>query len=200
MRGLGLLRAEWEAHLQHFAISSKLSKVEDGLFLSIANCDDEMTACVKTLNVVGDTTRSLRAALRNEAYDRWCNLSYQGSGVIHFSQHTASNDFVYNKNSLSSSEWVAAIKLSINYANLNGVPGVSTTSSLCRKCDRENETISHVSGSCPSSSLLITARHHSVKHTIADMLREKGFECFDEVYAIDTDGKTRFSIEKRLHH
>jgi len=32
-----------------------------------------------------------------------------------------------------------------------------------------------------------------VKHFIAMLLREKGFECFDEVYAIDTDGKSRFS-------
>ncbi|KAG4073566.1 hypothetical protein HA402_000790 [Bradysia odoriphaga] len=193
LRGLGLLRAEWEVHLQHFAIANKLSKVDDGLFQSIAKCDEEMTACISALNAEGDTTKVLRAALRNEAYDRWCNLSYQGSGVIHFGQHTASNDFVYNKNSLSSSEWVAAIKLSINYANLNGVPGVSNSSSLCRKCERENETIAHVTGSCPSSSLLVTSRHHSVKHIIAELLREKGFICFCEVYAIDTEGKSRFS-------
>lgn len=193
LRGLGLLRAEWETHLQHFSIANKLRGVEDGLFQNITNCDEEMAACIQALNIEGETTRALRAALRRDAYERWCKLPYQGSGVIHFSNHTASNDFVYNKNSLSSSEWVSAIKLSINYANLNGVPGVSNSSSLCRKCERENETIAHVTGSCPSSSRLVTSRHHSVKHVIAELLREKGFECFDEVYAIDTDGKSRFS-------
>src|ERR1700761_7726107 len=101
--------------------------------------------------------------------------------------------FVYNKNSLSSSKWVAAIKLSCNYANLNGVPGVGSTSLLCRKCNRENETIAHVIGSCPSNNLLITSRHHSIKHFIANLLRALGFICFEEVYAVDSDGRSRFS-------
>lgn len=85
-------------------------------------------------------------------YEKWCNLKYQGSGVIHFQTYTASNDFIYNKNSLSSSEWTAAIKLNTNYANLNGVPGNVTSSALCRKCNRETESIAHVTGSCPTNT------------------------------------------------
>lgn len=110
-----------------------------------------------------------------------------------FKNHTASNDFIYNKNSLSSSEWVSAIKLNCNYAALNAVPGVNSTSTLCRKCNRENETIAHVTGSCPNNNLLITSRHHGVKHAIADLLKEKNLTCFDEVHATDTGGQSRFS-------
>ena len=194
LRGLGLFRASWEVYLQHFSIASKLAKIDDGLFQSISQCPAELEACVQALNVAGDTSRTLRAALRINAFEKWCNLSYQGSGAIHFKNHTASNDFVYNKNTLSSSEWVSAIKLSINYANLNGVPGVSSnSSSLCRRCNREKETIAHVTGSCGSNNLLITSRHHNVKRILADLLREKGYECYDEVYAVDTEGRSRFS-------
>ncbi len=126
-------------------------------------------------------------------YEKWCGLKYQGSGAIHFKTHTPSNDFTYNKNTLSSSEWVAAIKLNVNYANLNGVPGVETTSNLCRKCNGEKETIPHVTGCCPSNNQLITYRHHSVKHFLTNLLRELGFICFEEVYGVDIDGRSRFS-------
>lgn len=193
LRGLGLFRASWEIFLQHFALANKLAMVNDGLLQNTSDFRSESDQCLLALNVVGDSSRSLRAALRNEAFDAWCKLRYQGSGVIHFKNHTQSNDFVYNKNSLSSSEWVSAIKLSTNYANLNGVPGVGSASNLCRKCGKEIETIPHVIGSCPSNNLLITSRHHSIKHWLAELLRKIGFSCFEEVYAIDSEGRTRYS-------
>ncbi len=193
LRGLGLVKASWESQLQHFAIAKRLASVDDQLFQSISDCKNEMESCVKALNVEGNSTRTLRTALRQRCFDEWCNLKYQGAGVIHFQTFIKGNDFVCNKNSLSSSEWTAAIKLNCNYANLNGVPGVESASNLCRKCNRENETIAHVTGSCPSSNQQIIARHHSAKHQLADLLRQKEYECFEEVYAIDTDGRSRFS-------
>lgn len=94
----------------------------------------EMSNCITSLGVNGDSTKELRQTLRLKCYENWCNLKYQGSGVVHFQKYTPSNDFIYNKNTLSSSEWVAAIKLNSNYANLNGVP--VSPSALCRKCNR----------------------------------------------------------------
>ena len=52
------------------------------------------------------------------------------------------------RSNLSSSEWVAALKLNINYANVAGVPGVNTEhrsapSIRCRRCGNETETIPH---------------------------------------------------------
>lgn len=152
-----------------------------------------MEHCIKALGLTGDNSKILRAALRQNAFESWCNLKYQGSGAIHFKTYTPSNNFIYNKNSLSSFEWVSAIKLSTNYANLNGVPGVSSTSNLCRKCNKEIESIPHVTGSCSFNNSLITARHHSVKYQIIELLRGKGHICFEEVYAVDTDGTSRFS-------
>lgn len=192
LRGLGLFKASWEIYLQHFSLASRLSRINDGLFQSISNCSAEMDECTNALEVTGQNSTALRAALRQKTFESWCNLKYQGSGVIHFATYTPSNNFIYNKNSLSSSEWVSAIKLNTNYANLNGVPGVSSASNLCRKCSREIETIPHVTGSCSSNNSLITARHHSVKHWIIESLRELGFECFEEVYAVDTDGNSRY--------
>src|ERR1700744_1388801 len=152
-----------------------------------------MINCVQALNVEGNNTKSLRMALRQRSYDNWCEMKYQGVGVIHFQTYIKGNDFVCNKNSLSSSECTAAIKLNSNYANLNGVPGVVSASNLCRKCGRENETISHVTGSCPSNNQQIITRHHNTKHQLTKLLREKDFPCFEEVYAIDTDGRSRLS-------
>ncbi|KAG4076030.1 hypothetical protein HA402_014029 [Bradysia odoriphaga] len=101
--------------------------------------------------------------------------------------------------SLSSSEWVSAIKLNCNYAALNGVPGVGSTSLLCRKCNRESETIAHVTGSCSHNNLLITSRHHCIKHILIELLKAKGFTCFEEVHALDTEGQSRFSDIVAFH-
>ena len=193
LRGLGLLKSSWEVHLQHFAIAQKLSTIDDGLFHDIYDCSNEMSNCITSLGIEGNSTRVLRQALRLECYKNWCNLKYQGSGVIHFQTYTASNDFIYNKNTLSSSEWVAAIKLNSNYANLNGVPGNVSSSALCRKCNREIESIAHVTGSCQSNNQLITARHHKTKHQLKTLLEEKALKCFEEVHAIDSEGRSRFS-------
>lgn len=48
-----------------------------------------------------------------------------------------------------------------------------------------------VTGRCASNNQLIIARHHSVKHFNADHLREKGFECFEEIYGVDSNSRYR---------
>ena len=37
------------------------------------------------------------------------------------------------------------------------------------------------------------SRHHKMKHQIRYLLEEKGFHCFEEVFAIDEDGGQRYS-------
>lgn len=63
---------------------------------------------------------------------------YLGPGTIQFKSHTSSNDFVYNKNSLSS-EWVSAIKLSTISVSLTEVPPATSTFNLCRESGRERD-------------------------------------------------------------
>ena len=92
-------------------------------------------------------------------------------------------------------EWTSILKLNVNYANLRGVPGnckESNGSSLCRRCTKEIETPSHVLGNCPFNSLLINQRHHNVKHSLTNYLEKIGFTCYEEVHAIDGDGRNRF--------
>ena len=146
--------------------------------------------------VQGNTARQLRAALREKEFDRWSTMAYQGVGVKHFKEYTKANRFIYHKSALSGSEWTAAIKLSTGYANLVGVPGVQTTggraANLCRKCHGEIETPSHVLGSCPFGNLLRNTRHHKLKFKLADLLKDKGYQCMIEAQCIDGQGRNRF--------
>lgn len=73
------------------------------------------------------------------------------------------------------------------------MPGNVSPSALCRKCNREIESIAHVTGSCQSNTQLITARHHKTKHQLRKLLEEKELKCFEEVHAIDSEGRSRFS-------
>src|SRR6202012_2232793 len=43
------------------------------------------------------------------------------------------------------------------------------------------------------NNLLITSRHHGTKNHLTGLLRDKSFTCFEEVYAIDSEGRSRFS-------
>lgn len=192
-RGLGLICTQWEAKLQHFSIAKKLLAYNDVLFHRIYDCEAEMHSCRTSLRVDGETTRQLRQNLRTEEFNKWCSRPWQGFGAIHFKTYTPANNFVCNKNSLSSSEWSAAIKLNCNYANVNGVPGNNCSSDRCRRCGSEKETPAHIIGSCKNNSLLITARHHRIKKYISELLQDKGFDCYDEVFAVDNTGKRRFS-------
>lgn len=195
LRGLAIINCHWETYLQHFTIAKKLENVNDQLLHSSFNVLDEMSLCVEKLNVIGDTTKSLRQQLRDRSYEDWCSANYQGIGVIHFQQFTQSNSFIMDKNSLSSSEWTAAIKMNVGYANLAGVPGVQNTgnaSNLCRRCNREKETLPHVLGACPYNEQMVTARHHVVKRRLIELLKEKKVECFEEVACVDSHGSRRF--------
>ncbi|XP_026680116.1 uncharacterized protein LOC108252513 [Diaphorina citri] len=195
VRGLGILNCKWELYLQHYSIASKLSSVNDEILHISFDCNAEMKTCVDHLKVEGTNSRELRSALRTKSFEEWSKGSYQGIGVKHFADHKQANAFITNKNSLSSSEWVAAIKLSVNYANLAGVPGVqssSNNSNLCRRCFREKETLPHVLGSCCYNEQLVTSRHHKIKRRIIELLKEKQVECYEEVSCVDSNGSRRF--------
>ncbi|KAL1448237.1 hypothetical protein WDU94_006625 [Cyamophila willieti] len=195
LRGLSIINCEWEAYLQHFSIAKKLLNVNDGLLHCSFDSQTEINLCIEKMNVTGDDVKDLRYQLRFKSFQSWCAASYQGIGVQYYADYTPSNNFITNKNSLSSSEWTAAIKLNSNYASLAGVPGVQNTSNpsyLCRRCQREKETIPHVLGSCSYNERLITMRHHKIKKMIIDILKERDMDCFEEVSCVDIDGSRRY--------
>ena len=195
-RGLGVIQCKWEVYLQHFSIAKKLSTLPDELFHSVFDCENEMNECRMALATEGQTAQQIRTALREKAFDEWAALDYQGIGVKHFKTYPKANRFMVDKSNLSGSEWVAAVKLNTNYANLNGVPGVNEQSQdrRCRRCPSENqsrEIPSHVLGFCRFGLNRRNNRHHNIKHWIARLLKEKGFRCYDEVKCIDGQGSNR---------
>ena len=198
-RGLAMVSCRWEVLLQHFSINKKLSALPDGLLHAVYDCQTEMEECRRVLGVIGDTARQLRKALREMAFTKWCALPNFGIGCKFFSHYPKVNSFVYDKNSLSISEWVQCMKMSFNYANLGGVPGSKyfeeTKSDRCRHCpttgQHARETISHVLGKCDFGNLLRNERHLRIKHYITDLLIKKGFVCFQEAFCYDIYGSDR---------
>ena len=155
----------------------------------------EMTSCRQTLGIEGKTARELRSAWRANEFKAWCEMDYAGAGVRHYETHPKSNRFVSEKSGLSGNEYTAAIKLNFNYANLRGIPGQQKPgqSRFCRRCDKgEIETLGHVLGSCPFGLNRRNARHHALKHKLAELLRQRGFHTVDEAFCKDDIGANRF--------
>ncbi|KAJ4426340.1 hypothetical protein ANN_27154 [Periplaneta americana] len=70
--------------------------------------------------------------------------------------------------------------MNANVSAVRSVPGRSSGSNLCRRCDREVETLAHVLGACPHGELLRNTRHHTVRSIIATALRNKGYSVYEE--------------------
>ena len=121
--------------------------------------------CQKQLESNLDTSQKIRQEFRENEFQNWSNQKWQGIGVCNFAEFPKINSFVSKKNGLSTSEWTAAVKLNTNYANLRGVPGVSSESTLCHRCGKENETSSHVISNCPQNGSLINSLHIIHHHT-----------------------------------
>ncbi|KAJ4436940.1 hypothetical protein ANN_17072 [Periplaneta americana] len=66
-----------------------------------------------------------------------------------------------------------------------------SVSNLCRRCDREVETLAHVLGACPHGYFLRNTRHHIVRSIIATALRNKGYSVYEEVHGISSEGSNR---------
>ena len=191
-RGLGLVCAEYEVLLQHFAIAGRLSSVDDELFHTVFSCESEMNVCREALGVQGESVRELRAAVREREFEKWSAMSYSGIGVRHFKSYPKANKFMSSKSGLSCSEWTAALKMNCGYASLAGVPGSQTSNNRCRRCGGEKETIQHVLGACGFGSNRRLARHHKLKYALAAMLRERGLQTIDEAGCSDASGGSRF--------
>ncbi|KAJ4436694.1 hypothetical protein ANN_16826 [Periplaneta americana] len=81
--------------------------------------------------------------------------------------------------------------MNANVSAVRSVPGRSSGSNLCRRCDREVETLAHILGACPHGELLRNTRHHTVRSIIATALRNKGYSVYEEVHGISSEGNNR---------
>ncbi|KAJ4449357.1 hypothetical protein ANN_00755 [Periplaneta americana] len=198
VRGLGLIKAEWEANIQHFNICKRLSQVSDDHLLLVRNLEEEKKTALKRLkipeaNITPRTTGiHLRDELRKRSFDSWCQLPHKGKGVVIYEEYPRANSWVSTKRNLSSSEYINAIKMSCNLTAVRSVPGRAFSTTRCRQpgCN-ETETLGHVLGFGRKGELLRNNRHHRVRGAIACLLRNKGWEVHEEVHCISEDDSHR---------
>src|SRR5699024_7424301 len=57
--------------------------------------------------------------------------------------------------------------------------------------ETQKETIAHVLCGCPFGALRRNERHHKVRSRLAELLRKKGFRCYEEVACRDDLGRNR---------
>lgn len=200
-KGLGLFCSAWELYLQHINACKILLKSNNSFLHATRQLSQEITSSLTALNITESAnildkygtvdTRKVRKVLREKAFENWSQKKHKGKGVLLYQQYTPANKWIRNHKGLSCSEWREAIKMNANVSAVRSVPGRSSGSNLCRRCDREVETLAHVLGACPHGELLRNTRHHTVRSIIATALRNKGYSVYEEVHGISSEGSNR---------
>ncbi|KAJ4447204.1 hypothetical protein ANN_09206 [Periplaneta americana] len=83
-----------------------------------------------------------------------------------------------------------------NLSAVRSVPGRSFNTTRCRHpgCN-ETETLGHVLGFCRKTELLRNNRHHKARAGIADVLKRRGWEVYEEIHCISSlDSNRRADI------
>ena len=67
-----------------------------------------------------------------------------------------------------------------------------SSTTRCRHLDcNETETLGYVLGFCRKAELLRNNRHHRARSAIATVLKQRGWEIYEEVHCISIDDSTR---------
>ena len=205
-RGLGVMRATWEAHLQHVSICHALLKDGNPYVVQVRDVMKEIKNEIAALSIPEEKippthnqyglllnpTKKLREVLRTAEFQRWTEMD-RAKGVLQYMAHTPANQWVYNRAGLTNSEWITCLKMTVNGAPVRSLHGRSKDGPACRApgCAAERETLSHVLGSCPKGDLLRNTRHHKYRTMVADDFRLKGWEVFEEVPCIGNEDSSR---------
>lgn len=198
--GLGLIKANWEAYIQHFKICDVLEKCQNAYVLATRNLKHEMGQCLLKLNILTPveditSTKQIRLKLRDDEFEKWTKLPSKGKGVILFSHFSPANISFHRRIGLTSSEYKDGLKMIGAVAPVRVLPGRSRDGTRCRHCSTtENyvaETLPHVLGSCPFGEKLRNTRHNSIRNFVAESLEAKGYVVFQEVTGIANNGGTR---------
>jgi hypothetical protein len=166
LRGLGIVCIQWEQYLQHLSICQKLVHVEDPILQATRNLTEEMEECAAQLNfpsaAIQSTSRQLRTALRDTAFETWSSHQFHGRGVALFKQYPKANRFMTTRAGLTAKEFKQIIKMNGNCVDVYAVPGRSYGDASCRHC-KKNETLPHILGECERSlKTLVNTRHNDV--------------------------------------
>jgi hypothetical protein len=203
-KGLGLMRAKWESFIQHINMCVTLKNIGNCHVDEFIDFPQEITQSLNKLQIQANDVftndfapkdkrrigTTLRSKLQFKEFELWSKLPSKGRGVELFKEVPSSNQWIYSKNGLTTSEWINALKMVACVVPVRSVPGRSQDGTLCRHC-REPETLSHVLGSCPHGALLRNTRHHAVRSAIAEAIRAKGLQVVEEVHCIAQGGSNR---------
>ncbi|KAJ4437697.1 hypothetical protein ANN_17842 [Periplaneta americana] len=119
-------------------------------------------------------------------------LENKGKVSSSIKEFTSANKWIRQPDdSLTSSEWRLALKMTANVCPLLAIPGRSQDRNHCHRCVSEIETLGHVLGACPFSETLQNSRHYRIRSMIAEALRKKGFTVHEEVHGISQEGSCR---------
>ena len=195
-RGLQLIRASWEAFLQHCNVCISLVRANNPYVNIFRQLEAELQSSCDALNlslpseVNKYTVKKFRDSLQCREYESWKSMKGRGKGVELYSEVTAANNWILNKKGLSTSEWITCLKMNANVAAVRSIPGRSLDGTRCRYCP-EIETLAHVLGHCERGMLLRNSRHHTVRSTLAAALKKKGWTVQEEVSCIAKNGSMR---------
>lgn len=207
-KGLGLIRASWEAFLQRFNICKILQNSCNQFIPYVIDLAKEKQFCLNALNITQSgnhmlaiqdpslNSRKIKKYLRLQEFSKWCKLPHKGRGVELFAEYTPANSWISSKKGITNSEYTEAIKMIGNVTSCRTTPGRSQNGNRCRRCSVSTENISyetlpHILGFCPFGEALRNQRHHSIRSLIANALRTKGWETYEEVTGLADDGSIR---------
>ena len=99
-------------------------------------------------------------------------MRQKGQGAKLFKECPRINKNIFNKQGLTTSEWITTFKMVGNVASVRAIPGRSTGTNRCRipSCN-EIETLPHVLGACRHGTLLRLERHNKVVKIISQAPR-----------------------------
>ena len=165
VKGLNLVRNEWEAFVQKYNATLILLKCNCDAVKFCRDLKKESEECLTKLELSAEfkasltklprkkQTKEIREHLRDKEYSSWCQLPTKGKGVEQFQEVPYCNKWMRTKSGLSSTEWTQAIKMVGNVVPVKCVPGRSQGSKRCRHCN-EYETLAHILGKCERSALI----------------------------------------------
>jgi len=203
MKGLSIIRAEWEAFIQNINTVTALIKVNHPIISSVRNLDNDIKTCLTKLKLPHDFldnaknqkikySELLRSELRQREYIEWQRLRSKGKGVELFQDCPKINRLLFEKHSITTSEWINYFKMVGNVAAVRNIPGRSSGTNRCRieSCN-EIETLPHVLGFCHQGELLRLQRHHKVVQLLGKTLRKKKWTVVEEFACLSVDGSNR---------
>jgi hypothetical protein len=203
-KGLGMLRATWEAYIQNFNTCLLLERVNDDIINFCKDFRKEKLQCLNKLHVPlafretldqfrGKKSRLLRDHMRDREFENWTtDYKTRGKGVVLFKEQPYANGWLFNKEGLSSGEWTTLIKMIGEVTNARFPPSSFNQDICCRYCGKF-ETLAHILGECRHGELLVNLRHNQVRKIFADSLRRThpNFEVLEEFHCVDESGNNR---------